>query len=73
MFDFELDNTLSCRTIELQKTCKLAFQHEGFVVDLIWDAITEAPFDHHWRHRPWHLHYARTRRQQPAPAQSPGR
>jgi hypothetical protein len=41
MFDFELDNTLSCRTIELQKTYKLAFQREGFEVDLIWDAITE--------------------------------
>lgn len=40
MFDFELRNTLKCRTVELQKVYHMTFQREGFEIDLTWTAIT---------------------------------
>src|SRR5690349_13161005 len=36
MFNFELDSTLSCKTVELQKSYRLSFEREGYEVDLAW-------------------------------------
>src|SRR5437016_14268187 len=42
MFDFELRNTLGCRTIELLKCYRLTFERDGYELDLTWTAVSLA-------------------------------
>jgi hypothetical protein len=41
MFDFSLENSFTCRPVELQKTYRFSYDRAGFSMDLTWDAVME--------------------------------
>lgn len=47
MYDFSLRNSLTVRTIELQRSYHITYDRQGFAMDVVWDAIAPPhPYTH---------------------------